>query len=199
MLRIGVTGGIGSGKSTVCNILMNLGVPVFYSDLAGRKILNDDEEVKAEVRKAFGSDMFNADGSLDRHRMANLVFNDPKALSELNEIIHPKVKEAFEEWALENEKSPYVVKEAAILFESGSYYDLDKVVNVFAPKENRIKRVMKRDGVDEEAVRKRMRFQYTDEERNDLADFIIMNEEDIDLLPQVMELHEILLNEKKKW
>lgn len=199
MLKIGVTGGIGSGKSTVCNILKNLGVPVFTSDDVGRQVLNEDDEVKKQVKKAFGSDTYDSHGLIDRERMANLVFNDPKALGILNGIVHPKVKEAFEEWCLDYEKSPYVVKEAAILLETGAYHDLDKVVNVFAPLEDRIKRVMKRDGVNEDYVKKRMRFQYSDEERNELADFIIMNEEGIDLLPHVMELHEILLNEKKKW
>ncbi len=199
MLKIGITGGIGSGKSTVCNILRNLGVPVFTSDDAARKILNEEEEVKKEVIKAFGRDTYNSEGKLDRERMASIVFNDPKALGLLNTIVHPKVNEAFEEWAQENEKSPYVVKEAAILLETGAYHDLDKVVSVFAAKEDRIRRVMKRDNTDEESVKKRMRFQYSDEERNELADFIIMNEEGVDLLPKVMELHEILLNEKKKW
>lgn len=199
MLKIGITGGIGSGKTTVCNTLRNLGVPIFTSDEVGKRILNEDEEVKKQVQEAFGSDMYNSRGELNREQMAALVFNNPVALDELNAMIHPKVKEAFEEWCLDQDKSPYVVKEAAILFESGSYYDLDKVVNVFAPKEDRIKRVMKRDQTDEESVKKRMRFQYTDEERNDLADFILLNEEGVDLLPQVMELHEILLNEKKKW
>ena len=199
MLRIGLTGGIGSGKTSVSNILKNLGVPVFSSDEEGRKILNENDQAKREVIAAFGNDMYNSQGELDRKRMANLVFNDPRSLEELNLIVHPKVNEAFEDWCHEHEKSPYIIKEAAILLETGAYHDLDKIVNVFAPKELRIERVMKRDSANQEDVLRRMRFQYSEEERNELADFIVMNEKDTDLLPQVMELHEILLNEKKKW
>jgi dephospho-CoA kinase len=143
--------------------------------------------------------MYDSHGKVYRERMANLVFNDLSALEELNSIVHPKVNEAFDEWCLQHEKEPYVIKEAAILLESGTYHDLDKIISVFAPKESRMERVMKRDKVSENDVKKRMRFQYSDEERNELADFIIMNEDGVDLLIQVMELHEILLNEKKKW
>jgi len=198
MLKVGITGGIGSGKTTICRILENLGVPIFNSDQEGRVILDKDEAVKKEVMQIFDRDMYNSKGKLDRERMASVVFNDPRALNRLNAIVHPRVKEAFAEWCAEREDSTYVVKEAAVLFESGNYHDLDKVVTVFAPQEDRIKRVMKRDDVGEEKVRKRMTFQYTDEERNDLADFILLNEDGVDLLPQVMELHEILLNEKKQ-
>lgn len=199
MLKVGVTGGIGSGKSTVCNIFKNLGVPVFHSDDEGKRILNHDPKAKAEVRRSFGKDMYNSRGELDRARLASLVFNDPQSLEDLNAIVHPKVLAAYDAWCQKHERSPYVIKEAAILFESGAFHHLDKIINVFAPKEDRVKRVLARDGVTEEQVRKRMRFQYSDEERNSLADFIIMNENDVDLLPQVMELHEILLNEKKTW
>ena len=195
MLKIGVTGGIGSGKSTVCNIFQNLGVKVFYSDIEARELLNKDEELIAEVKERFGSDMYNSEGELDRQRMSKLVFNSPKSLEELSSLVHPKVNEAFENWLLQNEKRPYVLKEAAILFESGNYHDLDKIINVFAPREERIKRVTKRDGVGREEVERRMRFQYSDKEKNDLADFIIVNERESELLPQVMELHEIFLNE----
>lgn len=195
MMKIGITGGIGSGKSTICNIFRNLGVPIFTSDLVSREILNSNKEIKRQVKKQFGSDMYQADGTLDRERMAALVFNDPKALEQLTAIVHPRVKKRFEKFCAKNEKYPYVIKEAAILFESGHYHDLDKIIHVFSPKEERIKRVMERDGVHKEEVLKRMRFQYSDEERNALADFIILNENKMDLLPQVMELNEIFINE----
>lgn len=198
MLKIGVTGGIGSGKSTVCNILKNLGVPIFYSDLEGRSVLNNDKDLVAHVIKNFGRDMYDNNGQLDRKRMASLVFNNPNALEKLTALVHPKVNQRFDEWILQYDRVPYVVKEAAILFESGSYHDLDKIINVSAPKSVRKKRVMKRDASSIEDVERRMRFQYTDEERNRLADFIILNENRTDLLPQVMELHEIFLNENQK-
>lgn len=195
MLKIGVTGGIGSGKSTVCNIFRNLGVPIFTSDEVGREILNTSEEVKKEVRQSFGKDMYDADGNLDRVRMARLVFSDPVALNKLNSIVHPRVQAKFEQWQKYHESKSYIIKEAAILFETGVYHDLDKVITVFAPKEVRLERVMKRDGAIKEEVLKRMRFQYSDEERNRLADYIIMNEDEKDLLSQVMELNEIFINE----
>ncbi len=197
MLKVGITGGIGSGKSTVCNILRNLGVPIFYSDVEGRAVLNEDRSLIAHVIKNFGKDMYDNHGQLDRKRMASLVFNNPNALEKLTALVHPKVNKRFDEWVLQHERKPYVVKEAAILFESGSYHDLDKIINVSAPKEVRKQRVVKRDASSIEDVERRMRFQYTDEERNRLADFIILNENREDLLPQVMELHEFFLNENQ--
>lgn len=199
MLKIGVTGGIGSGKSTVCNIFRNLGVSIFNSDLVGRELLNGDEQLKKKVKRTFGKDMYNSSGELDRERMALLVFNDSQSLEKLSAMVHPKVNAKFEHWCEEHDKKPYVLKEAAILLESGNYHDLDKIINVFAPKELRIQRVMKRDGVGREQVEKRMRFQYSDEEKNSLADFIIVNEKEEELLPQIMELHEFFLNQIRKW
>lgn len=201
MLRVGITGGIGSGKSTVCNMFRNLGIPIFTADEVGKKILNEDKAVKKKVIQLFGEDMYTSEGKIDRQRMAQLVFNDPNELEKLNEIVHPKVNEAFEEWVIENNKAPYVLKEAAILLETGNYHTLDKIINVFASKAQRIERIKKRDQVSEADVLKRMRFQFSDAERNKMADYIIMNEDgkEEDLLPQIMELHEILLNETKQW
>ncbi len=195
MLKVGITGGMGSGKSTVCNIFRNLGVPVFTSDEVGRDVLNTNEEIKEKVIKEFGKDMYQVNGKLDRARMASLVFSDPVALEKLTSLVHPKVQDQFNKWLANHEGRPYVVKEAAVLFESGMYHDLDKVITVFAPKEVRVERVIHRDQTIKEEVLKRMRFQYTDEERNRLADYIIMNENEEDLLPQVMQLNEIFINE----
>lgn len=201
MLRVGITGGIGSGKSTACNMFRNLGIPIFTADEVGKKILNEDKAVKKQVIHLFGEDMYTSEGKIDRPRMAQLVFNDPNELEKLNEIVHPKINETFEEWVEENSKAPYVLKEAAILLETGNYHTLDKVINVFASKAQRIERIKKRDQVSEADVLKRMRFQFSDAERNKMADYIIMNEDgnEEDLLPQIMELHEILLNETKQW
>ncbi len=197
MLKIGITGGIGSGKTTVCNLFKNLGVPVFCSDDEARFILNNDEAMINDVKKLFGRDMYTAEGLMDRPRMATLVYSDPNAMEQISQLVHPKVNDKFLSWVEENEGAAYVLKEAAILFETGRYHDLDKIINVFAPKEIRLERVMKRDKMIKEEVFKRMRYQYTDEERNKLSDFIIMNENKSELLPQVMELHEIFLNEIK--
>lgn len=198
MLKVGITGGIGSGKSTVCNILKNLGVPVFSSDDVGKYLLNNDDYLKREITKHFDSDMYTSTGSLDRERMAKLVFNNPDELKKLNELVHPRVKAEFDSWCKKNEKKPYVVKEAAILFETGQHKELDKMVTVFCPKEERIRRIMKRDDTNKESIEKRMMHQYSDAERNALASYIIMNDGKEDLLPQVMELHELLLNEFTK-
>ncbi len=197
MLKIGITGGIGSGKSSVCRIIKNFGIPVFTTDDVGRELLNKDKKLIRKVKKIFGEEMYFTDGSLDRERLAAVVFNDPKELERISEMIHPLVQKKFEKWCSQYNKSPYILKEAAILFETGHYHDLDKVIHVFAPKSQRINRVIKRDNTTKEKVEKRMRFQYSDEERNRLADYIVMNEDGIDLLPEVMELHEILLNESK--
>lgn len=201
MLKIGITGGMGSGKSTVCNIFRNLGVPIFTADDEGKRLLNEDPTVRKQIVEMFGKDMYTSEGLIDRKRMGQLVFNSPVDLEKLNGVIHPKVKSAFEEWAELRQQRPYVIKEAAILFETGYSQDLDKIINVFAPKEQRIHRIVKRDGSNIEDVKRRMRFQFSDEERNELADFIIINEDDMqdNLLPQVMELHEVFLSEQKKW
>ncbi|MDC1452317.1 dephospho-CoA kinase [Vicingaceae bacterium] len=195
MLKVGITGGMGSGKSTICNILKNLGVPVFSADDVGKKLLNNDENLKSQIIKKFDSDMYTSTGVIDRERMAKLVFNNPDELKKLNELIHPRVKTEFENWCKKNEKKPYAVKEAAILFETRQHKELDKMVTVFCPKEERIRRIIKRDEVTQDSVEKRMLHQYSDAERNALADFIIINDGYEDILPQVMELHELLLNE----
>lgn|SRR5690554_1621157 len=201
MLKIGITGGMGSGKSTVCNIFRNLGVPIFTADDEGKRLLNEDPTTRKQVIEMFGRDMYTSEGLIDRKRMGQLVFNSPVDLEKLNGIIHPKVKQAFESWAELHYQKPYVIKEAAILFETGYYQDLDKVVNVFAPREQRMQRIVKRDESSVEDVKRRMRFQFSDDERNELADFIILNEDGMqeNLLPQVMELHEVFLSEHKKW
>lgn len=198
MLKVGITGGIGSGKSTVCNVLKNLGVPVFTSDDVAKKLLNNDDYLKNDIKKTFDSDMYTSTGSIDRERMAKLVFNNPGELKRLNELVHPRVKAEFDSWCKKNEKKPYVVKEAAILFETGQHKELDKMVTVFCPREERIHRVIARDNATLESIEKRMIHQFSDAERNALADYIIINDGKEDLLPQVMELHELLLNEYTK-
>lgn len=198
MLKVGITGGIGSGKSTVCNILRNLGVPIFTSDDVGKELLNNDDYLKNKIKKTFDSDMYTSTGRLDRDRMAKLVFNNPDELQKLNGLVHPRVKAEFDSWCKKNEKKPYIVQEAAILFETGRHKELDKMVSVFCPKEERINRIIKRDDTTKELIEKRMMHQFSDAQRNALADYIIINDGNEDLLPQVMELHELFLNEYTK-
>ena len=190
MRRVGITGGIGSGKSTVCRILRVLGVPVFEADAEGRTLLTHDPDVIDAVRERFGPDLIGEQG-VDRQALARIVFNDPAALQDLNAIVHPAVRMAFARWA-DAQHAPYVVMEAAILAESGGRSQVDDLVVVSAPEDLRVQRVMARDGVDEQAVRERMANQLTDAEREAQADAVLVNDERRLLLPQVLALHERL-------
>jgi len=192
MLKIGVTGGIGSGKSTVCEIFKTLGIPVFNADEAGRALTDGNKEVKDKIRENFGSEIFDG-GTLNRRKLAEIVFEDADKLKQLNDIIHPTVGKAYADWVNDITDKPYCLKEAAILFESGSDKGLDKVIVVSAPQELRIERVVKRDDVTREEVRGRMNRQRSEEERIARADFVINNDGSNPLIPQVMELHEKLL------
>jgi dephospho-CoA kinase len=186
MKKVAITGGIGSGKSTVCDVLRVLGVPVFHAD-AEAKLLYSLPAVRNAVIAAFGEGMYVGD-VVDRQALAERVFHDPEALARLNSILHPAVRERFRTWAAEHQ-APYVVMEAAILAETGGAKAFDHVVVVSAPEEVRLARVMKRDGLEEEAVRSRMRNQATEEERLRIADTVIINDDRTLVIPQVLDLH----------
>lgn len=188
MFTVGLTGGIGSGKTTVCRVFSVLGIPVFNSDEQAKLLLQDDPEVKAAVLQLFGSSVYPA-GVLDRKALAQLVFNDPKALAGLNAIVHPAVRRAFKEWA-ESQQAPYVINEAAILVETGAYPSFDRLVTVEAPEDVRLARVMARDGSPEEQVRQRMSNQATEAQRREVAYAVIENDGHSMVLPQVLALHE---------
>jgi len=185
-LLIGLTGGIGSGKSTVAKIFKSLAVPVFNSDVEAKKIINNNTKVIEAITSVYGS--VYTDNGLDTKKMATIVFNDAKALEKLNAIIHPEVKIAFENWVIRNSTEKILIKEAAILFETGIYKELDKTILVVSPKELRIKRVMSRDGVDETGVIQRMEAQLPDDKKKTLADFIISNDDKQLLIPQILSL-----------
>lgn len=191
MLRIGLTGGIGSGKSTVANVFRVLNVPVFEADAEGRRLLKEDTAVGAAVRDRFGPTVFR-DGLIDRAALGAIVFNDKQALADLNGIIHPAVRASFNTWASE-QTAPYVVMEAAILAETGNHKAFDRILVVTAPEELRIRRVMERDGVEAEAVQARMSNQLSDDERNALADHLIENDDRHLVIPQVLAVHTALL------
>ncbi|MFZ1658378.1 MAG: dephospho-CoA kinase [Flavobacteriales bacterium] len=188
MFTVGLTGGIGSGKTTVCRVFSVLGIPVFNSDEQAKLLLQDDPEVKAAVLQLFGSSVYPA-GVLDKKALAQLVFNDPKALAGLNAIVHPAVRRAFQEWA-ESQQAPYVINEAAILVETGAYPSFDRLVTVEAPEDVRLARVMARDGSPEEQVRQRMSNQATEAQRREVAHAVIENDGYSMVLPQVLALHE---------
>lgn len=195
MLKVGVTGSIGSGKSTVCRMFGVLGVPVFSSDEAGKHLLAEDVQVRAALIGAFGEAVF-VDGVLDRKALGAHVFNDRAALQRLNAIVHPAVRSAFARWA-EGQQAPYVINEAAILVETGSYKQLDHLIVVDAPEALRIGWVMQRDGVTEEQVRARMRNQTDDGTRNAAADSLIRNDGRSLVVPQVLAVHGELLRKAR--
>lgn len=170
---IGLTGGIGSGKTMIANYIESLGIPVYIADDEARKLMDTDEIVK-EIINEFGKEVEDC-GKLNREKLAQQVFSNPKKLQKLNNIVHPKVKKHFDSWVEKHNKHPLLVKEAAILFESGSYKDCDAVIAVTAPIETRLKRVMERDKTDKESVLKRMQNQWTDEQRIAKSNYVIHN------------------------
>jgi dephospho-CoA kinase len=196
VLPIGLTGGIGSGKSTVAAIFEVLGIPVYYADEAARKIMNEDPELKASIIRHFSERSYK-DGKLDRNYLGRLVFGNREKLRLLDSLVHPATIKDGDEW-MRKQTTAYAVKEAALIFESGVNKHLDYIVGVYAPKSLRIRRTMERDHISEEEVLKRMRNQMNEEEKMKLCDFVIHNDEQQAVLPQVMELHQQLLKLAKK-
>jgi len=176
MLVVGLTGGIGSGKTTVGNFLEKEGIPVYNSDDRAKYLMHNSEEIKSALISEFGDEVF-TDKGLNREYLAKIVFNDKDKLKKLNAIVHPVVAQDFKNW-IENQKSDIVVKEAAILFESGAYKSCDINVTIHTDIEERIERVLKRDGTTREQVLSRINNQWTDEQRNEKADIVIKNNDD---------------------
>ncbi|MDI5897736.1 dephospho-CoA kinase [Flavobacterium yafengii] len=170
---IGLTGGIGSGKTTIANYFKSFGIPVYIADDEARKIMQSSEITEA-IKNVFGDIIFENE-KLNREKLAKIVFNNPEKLEKLNKIVHPAVKKHFEQWLLQHTAAPYVIYEAAILFESGSYKNCDLIITVTAPVESRIQRVVERDKTTRELVLKRINAQWTDEQRISKSDFIIEN------------------------
>jgi len=171
---IGLTGGIGSGKTMVAKYIESQGIPVYIADEEAKKLM-ESQEVIAEIIQTFGSEVLTSDNQIDRKLLAQWVFNQPEQLSKLNHIIHPKVKQHFNHWVLSHPEAPFVVKEAAILFETGADQDCDSVITVTAPLETRIQRVMERDQTNRESVIQRMKNQWTDEQRLAKSKYHIRN------------------------
>lgn len=191
MIRVGLTGGIGSGKSTVARVFEVLGIPVYYADEATRQLMNTDEALKKEIINNFGEESY-SNGQLNRPYVASIVFSNKEKLDLLNALTHPATIRHANEW-MQQQTSPYVIKEAALIFESGSAENLDYVIGVAAPKPLRIQRVMERDHISSEEVQKRMSRQLSEEMKMKLCDFVLINNELELLTPQVLALHEQLL------
>lgn len=193
MLKIGLTGGIGSGKSTVAAIFEVLGIPVYRADDASKRLLQDDPELRAHVTEHFGAAAY-PNGILNRKYLADRVFSDPRQLATLNHLVHPATIRDAREW-MERQTAPYVIKEAALIFETGSDEDLDKVIGVYSPAALRVRRVMERDGVTREEVISRMDRQISETVKMRLCDYVINNDGQELVIPQVLKLHEIFLQE----
>ncbi len=193
MLKIGITGNIGSGKTTISKIFEVLGIPVFYADDEAKKVMVNDEILIGAIKQTFGQESYFEDGSLNRKHISNIVFKSETELAKLNAIVHPAVFRAFDNWVPKFKNVPYVLKEAALLFESDSYKMCDKTIMVTAPLEMRIQRVMQRDGLSEAEVRGRDAKQFTEEKKLELADYAIKNDNSELVIPQVLALHELFI------
>lgn len=196
MLKVGITGGIGSGKSIVCQVFHTLGIPVFNADLAARELVNTDPALIQAIKRLFGPDIY-INGKLDRQEVSAIVFKEPVKLKQLNALVHPATIAYGKAW-MEKQTTPYVIKEAAIFFESGSYKDMNVMIGVFAPKELRIQRAIQREGMSLEKVRERMASQMDEEEKMKRCDYVIINDGVYPVIPRVNELHQLLLAKAKQ-
>lgn len=192
MLAVGITGGIGSGKSYVCEIFAKIGIPIYNADFRARFIANESAQVKKQILTFFGSESY-LNNELNRPFIASEVFNNPDKLNTLNRIIHPEVEKDYFNWLIKYKSFPYTLKEAAILFESGAYKKLDKTILVSADIDLRINRVMSRDNITKEAVLHRMKNQWPTEKIIPLTDFIIENNGKNLILPQIIDINEKLI------
>lgn len=192
MLKIGLTGGIGSGKTTVAKIFELLNVPVYYADAASKRLYHTDKNLISALKKNFGEDIYTNE-ILNRTKLAQIVFNDPHKLALLNQLVHPLTIQDAQNW-MKLQTAPYIIKEAALLFETGSASDLDYIIGVNAPLSIRIQRVMERDSITREQVLSRMDQQMDEDIKMSLCEFVITNSEQELLIPQVLSLHEKLKN-----
>lgn len=188
-LKVGITGGIGSGKTTICHIFEALGIPVYFADGRAKWLMVNDPRLVTGIKQMFGEKAYYSNGTLNRRFLARTVFNDPEKLKRLNGLVHPAVADDSDRWQRGQEGVPYTLKEAALLFESKNHLILDKVITVFAPEAMRIDRVVSRDEMSAEEVRARMSKQMPEDEKLKMADYIIYNDGQQSLLPQVMNIH----------
>lgn len=194
MIKLGITGGIGSGKSTITQMFRIIGVPVYVSDERSKYLSQTNSEIIAGLKQILGDDIYDEMGHLDRKRMASVIFADKEKLQKVNALIHPIVNRDFIEWTEEQKSKgvPYVVNEAAIMIESGSHKLMDKLLVVTAPVEQRVERVMKRDGVGEQQVKSRINNQMSDKEKVEIADYVIVTDDHHFIMPEILALDEEL-------
>lgn len=192
MLKVGITGNIGSGKSTLVRIFAQLGVPVYDADSRAKAVMVEDQILVSQIKNLLGANAYNSQGGLNRQEISQQVFNNAQLLQQLNALVHPALFNDFDKWVLKQD-APYILKEAALLIESESYKNLDTLIVVLADEEIRLKRSMARDGVEQDAILARMRNQLPQEEKAKFAQFIIHNNDDL-LIPQVLKIHKQLLS-----
>lgn len=193
-LKIGLTGGIGSGKSTVANVFSVLGIPIFQSDIRAKQIIHENEQVRQAITKQFGKKSYLEDGSYNNKYIAGIVFSDAKQLKALNKIVHPAVFQEQADW-FEEQTTAYAIVENAILYEANTAHRFDKVIVVQAKDELRIKRIMERDGINRAEVLQRFESQLPQAKKVKLADFVIYNNEEQSLIEQVQTIHNSLSEE----
>jgi dephospho-CoA kinase len=186
MLTVGITGGIGSGKSTVCRVFRVLGIPVFQADNVARRLQDEDADIKSKLIEYFGPDIYMENKLLNRKKLAGIIFNSPADLERVNHLIHPAVHKEFENWKAKMTRYPYVLYEAVILFETGSAARFDYTILVVTDEKERLQRVMKRDNLSSEAILQRMRNQMQDSEKIQLASHIIKNNDNQLIIPQIL-------------
>lgn len=193
MLNVGITGGIGSGKTTICRIFETIGIPIYYADDRAKALMVENEELISGIQQIFGEAAYWGNGELNRKHIAKIAFSDKEKLSKLNGLVHPAVRLDGEKWFAAQIGKPYALKEAALHFESGGYQLMDKMITVYAPKSVRIERVMNRDEVTVEEVEARIDKQMSDEKKMELSDFIIYNDNSQLLIQQVLNIHHTLI------
>lgn len=196
MIKVGLTGGIGSGKTTVANFFSELGIPIYYADLEARRLMKSSSLIKRKLIKEFGNDAYK-DGELNTSFLASIVFKDKSKLTQINSIIHPEVAKDFLSW-IKKQNAPYVIEESAILFENNLIDHFDYIITVTAPADVRINRIIKRDSTSKKEVLLRMNNQWDDKKKIELSDYIIHNIELSDTKKQVKELHKTILKKIKK-
>lgn len=192
MLKVGITGGIGSGKSLVTRVFQTFDIPVFNADVTAKQIMDSDLNVQMQLQAVFGQEIIN-NGRVNRPLLASIVFKDKDKLQQLNGIVHPAVIAAGEVWHL-NQQAPYTLKEAALFFESGSYKGMDFIIGVTAPETMRIVRVMERDKLTREQVLERISKQMDETEKMKLCKFVIINDDTVSVIEQVYHIHQQILN-----
>lgn len=189
MMKVGLTGGIGTGKSTVAKVFQVLGVHVYNSDIRAKQLLHESPELIENLKKEFGKEMYSEDNQLIKEKLSDLVFKNKEALEKLNSMVHPVVVEDFNNWCLKYGSEKYIIKESAILFESNTYKNLDKIISVYSPIDLRIKRIIKRDGISKEKVLEIMNNQWPEKNKMELADYVILSDHEHSIIDQVLAFH----------